>query len=277
MHARRSVVVLGLSVGVAAIAAAVAFAGGPSPGIVLGGTGVVAPGGAVRYVTYGHAGSTIVAALGTKSGMTLRWKGLSGSYGIPMVTFDGTTEGLTRDGRTLILGSPYGSVSRFAVLDTRTLRLRKTIELKGSWAYDAISPNGKILYLIEYHLRANSFDYAVRAYDLAAGRLFPQPVVDPKEADEKMTGTPIARATGPGGAWVYTLYMRTGAPFIHALDARNRKAVCVDLPWTAGDDEMSQMRLTLSADGRRLTVHPRGGAALVVVDTKTFKARNTNR
>jgi hypothetical protein len=273
----RNFLVLIAGVVVAGAVAGAGAAGGPAPGIMQGGTGVVSSDGAVRYVTYEHAGSTIVTALGTKSGMTLRWKGLSGSYGIPLVAFDGTTGGLTPDGRTLVLGSPFGNDSHFAVLDTEKLRLVRTIDLKGGWAYDAISPNGRILYLIQYHVQSNSIDYAVRAYDLAAGRLFPKLVVDPKEPDEPMVGSPVARATGPRGAWVYTLYATSGAPFVHALDAVHRKAVCIDLPWKAGDGNIGDMRLTLSADGRRLMVHQRGQAPVFVVDTTTFKARSTNR
>ena len=272
----RNFLVLIVGIVAAGAVAGAGAAGGPSPGVTSGGAGVVAPGGAVRYLTYEHAGSTIVAAVGTKSGMTLRWKGLSGSYGIPMVTFDGTTGGLTPDGRRLILASPFGQAAHFAVLDTKKFRLVRTIDLKGAWGYDAISPNGRILYLIQYHQDPTSIDYAVRAYDLAAGKLFPKPVVDPDEAGEKMVGSPVARATGSAGGWVYTLYATSSAPFIHALDTVHRKAVCIDLP-SSLTDRVGDMRLTLNADGSKLMVHPRGGSALVVVDTKTFKARNTNR
>jgi hypothetical protein len=274
MQVRRVLSVLAVLVGVGAVLAGASAAGGPAPGVATGGDGVLAPGGAIRYVAYESSGTSIVTAVSTKTGRTLKWKGLPGSYGIPVVAFDGTAGGLTPDGRTLVLGSLPNSSSQFAILDTKKLSLQKTIELKGIWAYDAISPNGKTLYLIEYVQRNNTFVYRVRAYDVAAGRLVTKPVVDPKDAAEPMNGSPVTRATGPGGRWVYTLYARPGAPFIHALDTANRAAVCIDLPWKGTDNELATMRLSLNADGSKLTVQTRDGKAMVVVDTKTHKAQS---
>ena len=71
----------------------------------------------------------------------------------------------------VLLGS-YGplpgdaGVTRFAVLSTKTLRKSRTIALRGSWAYDAISPDGSVLYLIQYTELGRSISYRVRAYDL---------------------------------------------------------------------------------------------------------------
>ena len=63
----------------------------------------------------------------------------------------------------------------------------------------------------------HALHYEIRAYDLAAGRMLPQPIVDPREPDEKMQGLAITRAVEPGRRWAYTLY--TGAEsFVHALD-----------------------------------------------------------
>jgi len=67
----------------------------------------------------------------------------------------------------------------------------------------------------------------VRAYDLAARRLLPEPVVDPREPGEKMQGLPMTRATSADGRFAYTLYERPrGAPFIHALDTVRGSAAC---------------------------------------------------
>ena len=40
--------------------------------------------------------------------------------------------------------------TRFAVLSTATLRLKKAVTLPGLWAYDALSPNGRTLYATQY-------------------------------------------------------------------------------------------------------------------------------
>jgi DNA-binding beta-propeller fold protein YncE len=256
----------------------VALAAGPSPGVLMGGEGVVAPNGKTRYVTVTKGGATVVSAIQLSTAKTLRSSTISGVYGVPMITFNGLTGGLTPDGRTLVLGSnPYeknslATSSRFAVLDARTFRVRSLISLQGLFAFDAISPNGKTLYLVEHLLRSDQFRYRVRAYDLAAHKLVRHVVADPQEWADSMVGAPLARATGPGGRWVYTLYSAPGRPFIHALDAANRKAVCIDLPWKGTEEEFSYMRLSLNGDASRLLVRPEvGGTPVLVVDTKTLR------
>jgi hypothetical protein len=275
----RRLLVLGAAVAAVGLVAGTGLAGGPAPGVMVAGGGVVAPGGAVRYVAYTRGAGTVVTAVLTASGRTARWGWLKGSYGVPMIAFDGTTDGLTSDGKTLVLASPpytgpppySAAVSHFAILDTRTLRLRTAVSLRGMFAYDAISPDAKTLYLIEYMQDSDQIRYRVRAYDLAAHRLLRRVVADPQEWADSMVGSPIARATGPGGRWVYTLYANPGAPFIHALNAVQRKAVCIDLPWRGSDEWLTKMQLTLNGNATRLVVHPRGGNAVLVVNTKTLR------
>jgi hypothetical protein len=253
-----------------------ALGGGGSPGVLVGSTGVIAPGGAVRYVTFTRPRGTLVAAVLIRSGQVARFRWIRGTYGVPLVAFDGSTEGVTRDGGTLVLApanaGPLATQSRFALIDTRTLRVRRVVTLKGSFAYDALSPDGKTLFLIE--LLGDSGKYRVRAYDLARGRLYPQVVVDADEAAEPMIGSPVTRATTADGVWVYTLYARPEKlPFVHALNAQSRRAVCVDLPWQGSVDALFQMRLKLDSAGTRLVLKRRSGAAAIVVDTRTFRTR----
>lgn len=260
----------------AAIAVPAALGGGGSPGVLSGGKGVAAPGGAVRYVTFSKNGGTVVAAVLANGGQIARFRWMRGSYGIPLVTVGGATEGLTRDGRTLVLApagvaAPTTATSRFALVDTATLRVRRVLILQGSFSYDALSPDAKTLYLIQ---NLDQGLYRVRAYDLARGQLLPGAIVDPKEADEPMVGSPATRATSASGAWVYTLYVRGDAPpFIHALNAASRKAVCVDLPWSGAQDPLWQMRLGLTSGGKKLVLRQQSGKAAIVVDTRTFEAK----
>ena len=62
--------------------------------------------------------------------------------------------------------------------------------------------------MIQHASQADLVRYVVRAYDLAKRRLLPQAIVDKREPDETMRGYPVARATSPGGGWVYTLYTK---------------------------------------------------------------------
>jgi DNA-binding beta-propeller fold protein YncE len=244
--------------------------------VLSGGNGILAPDGKTRYVSLVGRSGTVLSAVLPGSGRIARSKWFEGSLGIPLVAFDGTAGGLTPDGRTLVLGSGPGSGSQFAVLDATTFKLRRLVNLSGQWAYDAISPDGRTLYLIQYVSSGNAIDYRVRAYDLVAGRLVKRVIADKRETGQQMTGSPVSRATAPGGRWIYTLYAKPNALFVHALDAANRAAVCIDLPWHDTDQANFKLRLTLSKDGKQLLVHPRGGQPTVVVDTTSFTARSTS-
>lgn len=133
---------------------------------------------------------------------------------------------------------------------------RRRIVLRGRFDYDAVSPDGTRLYLIERAAGGNPDHYAVRLYDVAKGRLEPYPVADKREVDEPMTGAPVWRTTDPDGRWAYTLYARAqGRPFIHALETSTAVAVCIDLPWPQIEPQTVRgLRMALSGSRRRIAV-----------------------
>jgi hypothetical protein len=204
---------------------------------------------------------------------------LSGRYGIPGVDYSGATTGLSADGRTLVLAELPGSVppraTRLLVLSTTHLAVLARVTLPGWWTVDAISPDGRWLYLIHYP-SADISRYEVRAYDLRARRLVAKPVVDPRDRGEAMTGFAIDRVMSADSRWAYTLYFRpSGVPFVHALDTVGRRAVCIDLPLlsnlaTAG------AHLRLGPGGATLQVDV-GGVTRAVIDTRTFTVSTSGR
>jgi hypothetical protein len=251
--------------GLALICTSAYGAGGPvSP--VQGGAGVSAPGGRDNFVAIGAPGGTVVLRIARADASVQRTRLLRGSFGVPGAAYDGTNTGLSADGSTLVLASfPGRGESRLIVLRAQTLRLLgKPISLRGSFTVDAISPDGRWLYLIHY-TGANALEYEVRAYDLERRRLLARPIVDRREPDEKMQGTPVTRVQSPDGRWAYTLYAGE-EPFIHALDTAHRTAACIDLPKSLGDD-IGAMRLRL--DGGKLAV-VNAGARVALANTQTF-------
>lgn len=246
-----------------------------SPGLAYGWAGVGASNG-VHYVTLGPSKWTVVAAIREQDGNVVRTRTLRGFYAIPLVTYDGTTGGLSGDGRSLVMAS-YGPLpgekgrTRFVALRTKTLAPYRFIELEGSWSYDAISPDGKSLYLVEHLSAGTDPKYRVRIYDLARGRLLQGAIVDRLEKESVMGGQPATRASSQDGRWAYTLYARAaGEPFVHALDTAGREAFCIDLPLRLG--EAKQMGLRLALNGGELVVR-NGRTTVAVVNTKTWEVR----
>ena len=253
---------------------ATAAKGGPTPGVSVGWDGAVDAANGVRYVALPAAKTTTVAAVRTSDGRVLRFATIKGTFGIPFVAFDGTTEGISSDGKTLVLADLTGrqDETRFAVLNSKTLRLRNAVALPGLWAYDALSPNGRTLYATQYFGAAANARYAVRSVSLVSGKPVGGALVDRREPDEEMNGSPWARVRSANGAWAYTLYTKPdGTGFVHALDTAKRRAFCVDLPWQTSPQRFAAVRLSLAEGGRSLELAKRGGNPLAVVNTTTFK------
>jgi hypothetical protein len=252
-----------------------AGAGGPVPPVQAG-AGASAPDGALGYVAVATGRSTLVERVRRGTGVVERTRLIAGSYGVPGVGYDGSTTGLSADGATLVLAEATRAYpvkrTRLVVLGARTLRPRYRIALPGWWTVDAISPDGRWMYLIHYTSVSATNHYEVRAYDLRARRLVAKPVIDPTEPDERMEGLPMTRAVSADGRWAYTLYQRPDdAPFIHALDTQRRTARCIDLDDLTSDD-VGAARLALIGGGGQLRVDGEAGP-LALVDTRTFAVR----
>jgi hypothetical protein len=200
---------------------------------------------------------------------------IAGNWGFPIVTLREDVGGLSADGRTLVLAHrnvahPNGALARktsFAVLGTSPLRIREVVTVKGDFGFDALSPDGATLYLIQHVSEQSLFKYRVRAYDLDANRLLPQAIADERQQSWNMEGFPVARATTADGRWVYTFYSNgNNYPFVHALDAANRTAVCVGIPWNWATDQSAIDNATLKIVGGKLSIDGR-----FMLDRSTFE------
>lgn len=259
----------------ALVAAPAALADGPIY-VTQGGAGAAIPGHAFHYVTLRDGPrATLLERVDFAHRFVYWGMRLDGSWGTPVVGNGSVTgDGLSRDGRTLVLAStagPYASPSRFLVVDPLHMKTLRTIVLHGSFSYDAISPDASRLYLIQY-THSGSYNlthYVVRGYDMRTGRLMPGRIVDRAEPDEKMTGTALTRTTSADGRWVYTLYQKpSGEPFVHALDTVAARAHCIDLPENEG---LYNVVLSLRDGGRTLAVHWRSGRPWLNVALDTWR------
>jgi len=268
---KRILVMLAAGV-VGAITASLAVGAGPSPGLSFGGNGV--SNGNVRYVTVLSGKSTLVTKINRQGGRVLRTLRLNGAWGIPLVAFDGTAEGLLADGRTLLLAQPLfsGQTLRknttFTLVNVAKMRVRRTIRLTGAYSFDALSPDGRYLYLVEYVSPEDPSLYRVRAYDLRQSKLLAKIVTDKRSWETGMRGSPVTRVWKDG--WAYTLYGGSERPFIHALDTKSVEAVCIFMPWKGTPDGIFDYRLRTDGDDHLVVIGPRG-RPLVVIDRQSFK------
>jgi hypothetical protein len=224
----------------------------PVGNVDVGPQGVVAPGGSDRYVAlWAGRGRTLVARVAAEDGRVRRSRPLREPLTIPGVALDGTADGLSADALRLVLIRPraFGRFplrrTRLAILNARTLAVHRRITLRGDFSFDAISPDGRRVFLVHYVDRRDPRAYVVRSLDVESGRLERGKIVDAREPDEDMRGYPVTRASTRDGRWAYTLYDGGGEPFVHALDTAERRAFCIDLPMLAGHEGPHELRLKL--------------------------------
>jgi hypothetical protein len=171
---------------------------------------------------------------------------------------------VSADGRRVALAEPVTSshrnMTRLVVASLATGALRKAT-LRGRFQAEAVSNDGRRLFLIEY-LRSG---YRVRLYDVARGRLVPGEL-RPRNEDEAMTGFPAYAIGSRDGHWLLTLYVkpREREAFVHALDLRRAVAYCVDLPGHAVFGKLETYALALGLDGR--TLHAANSALGLATD-----------
>jgi hypothetical protein len=148
--------------------------------------------------------------------------------------------------------------------------------LQGLWAFDAISPDGRTIYALQYR---SASAYSVRSIDARTGKVHPRAIVDPREPDEAMRGVPTTRTWSSDRRWAYTLYAKpNGTAFVHALDTVRREAMCIDLPWRSLGDVVWRIRLRVSRGGGSLVLRRPGVGEAATIDlaTRAVRAHRSN-
>lgn len=222
------------------------------------------------YAQLGSLGAIGVTAAGGNTSVSRGASSvvLQGEYGIPTLITTGTQLGLSHDRSRLVLQSMNLTHTSFVVLRTRDLHVMQRISLKGSFAFDALSPNARTLYLIE-HRSTDLQHYVVRAYDLTTNALRPGRIADKTQTSWVMQGWPTARVATADGRWVYTLYTNPGGyPFVHALDTVRGVAHCVGMAWEGSQNPLYHYRLGIK--GSRLLVMRGDGTVYRTIDRTTW-------
>ena len=227
------------------------------------------------YTATPSGAATTVARVDLASGRTLGSLELPGRWTLPATVVGGAPDAATADGRTLVLARAGERETRFALLDASLRRPPRTVALPGHFAFDAIAPDARRMFLIEQRPGGH---YLVRDYDLARDELVPGAIVDKAEPDEPMEGQPVARAVPAGGPWIYTLYRKDAGPFVHALNTEGF-ALCIDLPAAArsGPAAAGEWGLVLApGDATLFAANPALGL-VVEIDAREPAVRRTAR
>jgi len=243
------------------------------------GEGVVSADGSSRFVTLTTSGKTVVMRIASDGGEVEDYRVIDGNYTVPAIAVDGTASGISTNGMTLALINPRRTFPRsstsFQIFQAsksdKLFQNRQSIRLDGDFSFDALSPDGETMYLIEYTDPRDYDSYQVRSMDLATGELDPKPILDSEEEPDDMRGLPQTRVTSPDGQWEYTLYDGGGShPFIHALDVIDGVTVCIDLEMI--NSEKTNGAVMAIADGGEVELSDRKGDLRAVVDPETFRA-----
>jgi hypothetical protein len=217
------------------------------------------------YTATSAGGRTTVTVYATRSGAQLGSFTFAGAFGLQggAVAPGYGSAVLSYDGHWLVLRAvgegTTTNATTFALVDTETRRLVRTIALNGAFDLDAISPEGHMLFLIQ-NLGDAQHHYYVRAYDLLAGHLLDGIIVDKTEVNEaQMQGSALTRQVARDGSFAYTLYINTAEnkAFIHILPLADSPsqglfARCVDLPVGTSANLLHFYTLTLAPDGSML-------------------------
>ncbi|HEY0753455.1 MAG TPA: hypothetical protein VGD98_05790 [Ktedonobacteraceae bacterium] len=204
--------------------------------------------------------NTTISVLDTLSGASIRTFSIAGHY----TTADqGLADSmLSGNGQWLALreqNAPAGT-TEIALIDTLAGKQVKSIQLKGNFALDALSPAGTMLYLLEYY-EARTTHYNVRAYNVPNNFLYTGNIVDKNDLNEQMNGNYLTRWMSAGGNMAYTLYINPvlNKAFIHILflaEASNQTfpllARCIDLPVGQSPALLKYYTLSLAQDGNTL-------------------------
>jgi hypothetical protein len=167
-------------------------------------------------------------AVNGRGGRTRAVRPVRGAWSAPTVV-PGQPEGISWDGSRVVLVARDDPGRLLAIDTTAADAAPRVVALSGRFTYDGVSATGDRLFLTQLADAGGAPAYRIRRYDIEAGTLDPEPIVDKLEGEDAMIGRPVARATTAD--FIYTVYERDGnTPFVHALQSAGDFALCLDLP-----------------------------------------------
>jgi hypothetical protein len=241
-----------------------------------------------RIVSVARKGDgTEVHEVDVSSGASGQPLQVDGAWRLPTIGTDALPVGRSANGSVVVLvpasDAPYGtgSMSRFLVLKEGAQlgwTVGRTIELKGSFDFDALSPDGSILYVVQHLDAGPGGRYQVRSVDVATGSMDDAPIVDKTTPAEPMAGSPLTQLRRANG-FVLTAYRGPEHPFIHLLSSGEKWAICIDLPSTGASDAAAakDWGLVEAPDGHSIFAVNASLGLVADLDLNDLTVRRTGR
>jgi hypothetical protein len=232
-----------------------------------------------RYWTVASGDPTTVRGIDPATGLDQVSFVLDGRWSVP-AAYGPAPSGLSGNGKWMVLVAPPHAtgtlmVNRFAVVDLANKRLDRVVTADGDVGFDAVSDDGRNLYLVEHLVPAPH--YAVRVASFNGAGLQDGVLGQIKTAEPEVMNGLYHASVAVGGDWFLSLYSNPGrGPFIHALNTTQLYAQCIlnmpDVP--AGLRPAWSMLL----DPKRPRLYAVNGAGGVVseVDTSALTVLRSN-
>lgn len=232
------------------------------------------------YWTVEPGTPTAVRALDPQSGSEMVAFTVDGQWA-PPATYGPAPSGISRNAKWMVLVAPKATspgadvVNRFAIVDLANRRLDRIVAVPGDMSFDAVSDDGRNIYLVE-HL-VPSPHYVVRVASFQGAGLAAGVIGQIKTAEPEVMNGLYHASVAVSGDWFLSLYSNpTRGPFIHALNTTQLYAQCIlnmpDVPVAL----RPAWAMVLDPKHPTLYVVNGPGGAVSEVDTMALVVRRSN-
>jgi DNA-binding beta-propeller fold protein YncE len=183
-----------------------------------------------RYWTVDPGDRTTVRGIDPSTGADKTSFVLDGRWSVP-ASYGPAPSGLSANGKWMVLVAPphatgAAMVNRFAVVDLANGRLDRVVTADGDVGFDAVSDDGRNVYLVEHLVPAPH--YAVRVASFNGAGLQDGVLGQIKTAEPEVMNGLYHASVAVGSDWFLSLYSNPGrGPFIHALNTTQLFAQCI--------------------------------------------------
>jgi DNA-binding beta-propeller fold protein YncE len=185
-----------------------------------------------RYWTVESGDRTTVRGIDPATGLDAIAFTLDGRWSVP-AAYGPAPSGLSANGNWMVLVAPpvsvtgSGMLNRFAVVDLAQKKLDRVVNANGDLGFDAVSDDGRNLYLVEHLVPAPRYAVRVASFNGASG-LASGILGQIKTAEPEVMNGLYHASVAVGADWLLSLYSNPGrGPFIHALNTTQLYAQCI--------------------------------------------------